>query len=242
VVIVNRRFAELYMAGRRVVGQSITLGSASRTVIGVAPDLLMGSMDQPGVNGPGLYVPLAQTQGVSMQLMARTTGDPMSIVSSMRAAVESLDPNLALMDVGRVDRLIAREAGSFQVIGAIFLVSGLIALFLAAIGLYGVMAFTMRQRTLEWGIRMALGATRGNVVGSAMREGSRQLAIGLGIGIVTAGMLSTPLSRFFYQVQPWDPAVFSLIVLILGVTSLVAILVPAHRASRSDPMAVLRQE
>jgi ABC-type antimicrobial peptide transport system permease subunit len=230
------------MAGRRVVGQSITLGSASRTVIGVAPDLLMGSMDQPGVNGPGLYVPLAQTQGVSMQLMARTTGDPMSIVSSMRAAVESLDPNLALMDVGRVDRLIAREAGAFQVIGAIFLVSGLIALFLAAIGLYGVMAFTMRQRTLEWGIRMALGATRGNVVGSAMREGSRQLAIGLGIGIVTAGMLSTPLSRFFYQVQPWDPAVFSLIVLILGVTSLVAILVPAHRASRSDPMAVLRQE
>ena len=242
VIIVNQRFAERYFAGQPPVSRVVEYRGMPRTVVGVAPDLLMGAIDQPGVNGAGVYFPMAQTGPASMQVIVRTAGDPLRVAPQVRAAVATLDPSVALMDVGRIDRLIARETAAFQVLGALFLGFGLVALLLASMGLYGVMAFTMQQRTREWGVRMALGATRQGIVAAAMRRGALDSGLGLTLGFVIAGMLSIPLAQFFYQVEPWDGAVFVVIGAILTLTSLIATLVPARRATRLDPLAALRED
>jgi ABC-type antimicrobial peptide transport system permease subunit len=212
------------------------------TIVGVVPDLYMGSLEERDPNGPGVYLPLTQNAHVSMQLMVRTTGDPLTLTSQIRDVLESVDPRLALMNVDRVDRLISRETLIFVVFGKLFLFFGLTALFLASTGLYGVIAFTVGQRTREWGVRMALGARSGDVVLLVAKQGARQLAIGLGIGLVASGLVSMPLTNLFYQVEPWDPLVFSLIALIMSGTAALATFVPARRATRVDPLEAMRSE
>ena len=179
---------------------------------------------------------------VSMQLMVRTAQDPLSVTLQVRDALESLDPTLALMDVDRVDRLIANETAVFEVFGRLFLVFGLVALFMASIGLYGVMTFTVRQRTREWGVRLALGATAHDVVRLATKQAAVQLVVGLSVGLVTAGALSGPLASFFYQVEPWDLTIFATIAVLLSITGVVATLAPVRRATRVDPLEALRHE
>jgi predicted permease len=247
VVLVNESFARRFFAQQSPVGRTIQLGQDSwaqplRTIIGVVPDLYMGSLEEENANGPGVYFPLAQNTHVSMQVMVRSGGDPLSLVSQIRDALEALDPSLALMDVDRVDRLIARETVIFEVFGRLFLFFGLTALFLASVGLYGVMAFSVSQRTREWGVRMALGAKGGDVVRLVLGQGVRQLAVGLGLGLVIAGALSVPMSDIFFQVEPWDRTIFAIIALLLAATGIVASLVPARRATRVDPMEALRYE
>jgi predicted permease len=247
VVIVNESFVRRFFHQQSPLGRTIELGQGSwlqppRAIVGVVPDLYMGSLDEENANGPGVYFPLAQNTHVSMQVMVRSARDPLSLVSQIRDVLESLNPSLALMDVDRVDRLIAQETVIFEVFGKLFLFFGLTALFLASVGLYGVMAFSVSQRTREWGVRMALGARGGDVVRLVLGQGVRQLAVGLGLGLVIAGVLSVPMSDIFFQVEPWDGTIFALIASLLTATGIVASLVPAFRATRVDPMEALRYE
>jgi predicted permease len=240
VVLVNESFARRFFPQQSALGHTIDLGQGSwlqppRTIIGVVPDLYVGSLEEENANGPGVYFPLAQNTHVSMQVMVKSGGDPFSLVSQMRDVLEALDPSLALMDVDRVDRLIARETIIFEVFGRLFLVFGLTALFLASVGLYGVMAFSVSQRTREWGVRMALGAKGGDVVRLVLGQGVRQIAVGLGLGLVIAGALSVPMSDIFLQVEPWDRKIFATIALLLAATGVVASLIPARRATRHPP-------
>jgi ABC-type antimicrobial peptide transport system permease subunit len=148
VMLVNQRFAAQFFPDRSPVGRTVQWGRGQpRTVVGVVPDLFMGSLDRPNANGPGVYLPLAQAGNVSMQIMVRTAQDPLGLTSQVRDALESLDPTLALMRVDRVDRFIARGTVVFEIFGQLFLFFGLTALFLASIGLYGVMALTERAVT-----------------------------------------------------------------------------------------------
>ncbi len=242
VVLINRSFADQFFPDRRPIGRTVQLGRERLTVVGVVPDLFMGSMDEPNANGPGVYLPFAQSANVSMQLMVRTAQDPLSVTFQIREALESLDPTLALMDVDRVDHLIADETAVFEVFGRLFLFFGLVALFLASIGLYGVMTFTVRQRTREWGLRMALGATANDVVRLVTKQAAAQLVVGLSVGLVIAGALSVPLASFFYQVEPWDWTILVTIAVLLSITGVFATLVPARRATLVDPLEALREE
>jgi ABC-type antimicrobial peptide transport system permease subunit len=133
-------------------------------------------------------------------------------------------------------------AWAFRVFGALFMAFGFSALFLATVGLYGVMAFSVRQRTQEIGVRMALGAAGSAVLAMFMRQGLWQIGIGLTLGIGIGAGLSRLMESMLFRVEPWDPVVFSTIAIVLATAALVACLIPARRAMRVDPLVALRYE
>jgi len=141
-----------------------------------------------------------------------------------------------------LDEAVAQPLWFIRVFGTMFAIFGLVALFLASIGLYAVMSFSVGRRTREVGIRMALGATARNVIGLMLRQGYMQLGLGLVIGLVLAGFISRVLTIILFDVKPLDPAVFSAVALTLFVTGTLACLMPARRATRVDPSDAMRSE
>ena len=246
VLLVNAQFVRQFFPDGRAVGRTVRLGSDPeapvRTIVGVVPDLYMGALDDERPNAAGFYLPLAQNPHVSMQVMVRASGDPERFTERIRKTLESLDPAIALMDVDRVDRLVRRELAFYDVLATLFLFFGATALVLAAVGLYGIMAFTVSLRTREWGTRMALGAQRRDVLALVLRRGAWQLGIGLSVAMVLAGLLSVPVASVFGPVEPWDPTVLATVVAVLAATGLAATLLPAWRATRVDPLEALRQD
>ena len=139
-----------------------------------------------------------------------------------------------------MEQVVAQQTGRFRVYGTFYITFGAIALLLSMIGLYGVMAFSVRSRTAEIGIRMALGAGRQRVSRAILRQGMSQIAVGIALGSGIAVWLSRGLNNVLYQVEPWDPAVYLAIVAALIATGLVACLVPASHAARIDPIRAVR--
>ena len=129
-----------------------------------------------------------------------------------------------------------------EVFANLFLLFGAAALFLATVGLYGVMSFAVARRTKEMGVRMALGAHTSDVLKLVLKQGTVQLVVGLIVGVMLAGLLTQAMTMAFFQVDPWDKWIFTLIVMVLSVTGIAATLVPARRATRVDPMVALRYE
>lgn len=154
----------------------------------------------------------------------------------------AVDRDLPIYWVWTMADAIARGTWFYRVFGTIFLLFGVVALFLASVGLYGVMAFSVSRRTQEVGVRMALGAQSRDVLKLIFRQGMTQLAIGLVLGLLLAAALSRGLEVILFQVQPWDPVIFLLIIGVLALTSLAAWLVPARRATRVDPLVALKYE
>ncbi len=246
VAIVNRSFAERHFPDGNAIGSRIRAGGEEggqpwRTIIGVAPDLHMAGVEN--AEPAGFYVPLAQDAGVRfMSMAARGTGAPGQLAPSFRAAVAAVNADIPLYWVRTLDDFIAAENWFYGVFGTLFTIMGLVALLLAAIGLYGVMSFSVSRRTREMGVRMALGAEPGDVVLLVMKQGAGQLAIGLAVGLVGALAVSGLLAGFLFGVSPRDPVTFGAIVVVLGLTGLLASWVPARRATRVDPVEALRYE
>jgi ABC-type antimicrobial peptide transport system permease subunit len=191
----------------------------------------------------GLYTPLAQSSGVRfMSIAAHTAGPPHALTPQFRAAVAAVDPDIPIYWVRTLAEAVQRENWFFRVFGAIFALLGFVALFLAAIGLYGVMSFSVSRRTREMGVRMALGAQREDVVRLIMRQGSLQLVIGIVIGLAAAWGVSTLLTGFLFGVGPRDPITFVSTVLVLVATGLAASWIPARRATRVDPVVAIRND
>jgi ABC-type antimicrobial peptide transport system permease subunit len=165
-----------------------------------------------------------------------------SVIGQMRAVMRGLDPNLALADVHTMSDLESQAAARRRFQATLLAVFSAVALILATIGVYGLMAFSVRRRTGEIGLRMALGATRSGVVKLVLREGLILLATGLSIGMVIAAGLSRLLSGFLYQVPPIDPVTFTLVPLLLFAATTTACLVPSARAASVEPMSALRHE
>jgi ABC-type antimicrobial peptide transport system permease subunit len=188
----------------------------------------------------GMYVPLAQHDRSFMSLLARTSGDPMTRARPVRAMVHGIDPNQPLYFVRSLGEAIQRSTWFYRVFGTLFMVFGAVALLLAAVGLYGVMSFSVGRRRQEVGVRMALGAEAAQVVRLIFRQGARQVLIGLGIGLVIAPLLSSFLRMALFGVSPWDPLTFVLIVTVLALTGAAACLVPARRAAGVSPVVALR--
>jgi predicted permease len=245
VAIVNERFVRDIFKGADPIGRRIRLGGARSTapwmqIVGVASDTYSGDPDR--LRQPTIYLPLAQHPTNFLSIAVRGIGAPMSLTPAVRDVVSSLNADIPLYWVYSMDEALARPTWFFRVFGTIFIIFGGVALFLASIGLYAVMAFSVSRRSKEIGIRAALGAQRDHVIRMILRQGFVQLVIGMLAGLALAAAVAQALRLILFDVQPRDPIIFGLVVVVLSATTLAACIVPALRATRVDPLIVLRGE
>jgi predicted permease len=243
VVIVNETFAAHYLPNQDPIGRRISLNGAQGPwleIVGLARDgkyITVGEAPAPFV-----YQPLAQRHESGMTLLVRTNGDPSQLIAPVRAEVHAVEHNLPLTNARTMNELLAMSLFPARM-GAILLgCFGLLALLLAAVGLYGVISYSVSRRTREIGIRMALGAQGGSVLRLVLREGMTLVAVGVALGLVVAFAATRLLASFLYGVSTTDPAAFVGVALLLSTVALVASFVPARRASKVDPMIALRYE
>jgi len=245
VAIVNESFAAKFFEGEDPIGRRIRArqldGEAPWiTIVGVAPDMYVGDLENR--EPAGFYIPLAHNPARFASLAIRAAAAPMSLTSAVRDEVAALDADLPLYWVRTMRQAIDENNWHYQVFGSLFMAFGFAALFLATVGLYGVMAFAVSRRTQEIGVRMALGASGRNVLRLVLRQGLWQIGSGLAIGLVLAAGLSRLLTVLLFGVEPWDPGVFATVLATLSAAALLACVVPARRAMRVDPMVALRYE
>jgi predicted permease len=245
VVVVSQRFARKHFAGQDAIGRRIRMGGKDskapwRTIVGVVPDVYSGDPDEP--RDERVYFPLAQNHTSFMSLAVRTSGPPMAIVPAVRDAVASINADIPIYWPYSMDEALARPLWFIRVFGTMFMIFGFIALFLASVGLYAVMAFSVSRRTREVGIRMALGARTPDVVRMVFRQGLLQLAVGMTAGLALALGVSRVMSVILFDVQPRDPVVFGGVAGVLTLAGLMACFLPARRAARVDPLVALRTD
>ena len=247
VVIVNESFARRFFDGK-AIGRRFRIRNELPpdgwvTVVGVVPDLYMEEIGDDEDSPVGYYIPIAQTSvGRLVNIAVRTHGEPGAITPAVRDAVARIDKNLPIFNVMEMTEVIKRETWFYGVFGILFSLFGIAALFLAAVGLFGVMSFAVGSRRHEMGIRLALGARGKEVVWLIMRKSCVELGIGLTIGLALAALATGPLQIVLFNVSARDPIVFGVIVLVLASTGIVASLIPARRASLVDPVQSLRAE
>jgi putative ABC transport system permease protein len=245
VAIVNRSFAARAWPGLDPLGRRVRLGTKSetpwRTVVGVVPDLRMDGMadDDPQ---DGVYLPLAQEAPSFVSVAVRTRGNPLALAALVRKEVTALDPDLPIFFVRSMDEVLAQQTFFPNLFSVLFGIFGACALVLAAVGIYGVMAFVVERRTQEIGIRMALGSGQSGVLRLILAQGLRQLGLGLAAGLLLASAVSRLLAKVLFQVKPGDPPTFALVALVLTAVAMAACLIPARRAARVDPLVAIRNE
>ncbi|MFQ5550010.1 MAG: ABC transporter permease [Gemmatimonadales bacterium] len=246
VVVVNESFVRRHMAEGDVLGKRVKIGNMEsenpwRTIVGIVPDQWLDDADNE--RHDGFYIPLDQRVARFMTITLRTNLDnTLTLTQNVRNEVNAIDPNLPIYNVRTMEGVIAEETWFYGIFGILFTFVGGAALFLASVGLYGVMSFSVANRTQEVGIRMALGAGTQNVLRLILRQGLWQVGIGITLGTGLALALSRGMQLLFFDVEPWDVTIFSAIVVILTVTGIVASMIPANRATRIDPMEALRCE
>jgi putative ABC transport system permease protein len=245
-VIVNQRFAIRYFPGEDPVGRRLRFivrgdGPASvwRTIIGVSGTVWHSSLrgDEPG---GVIYVPARQEPPASSWLLLRSPLEPASVMTAVQRAVQDIDRDQPVSRIQTLDDRIAEQRWALRVFGLLLGIFATLALVLAAVGLYAVMAYSVQERTREIGVRMAFGAGARDVTWLVLRRGLVQLAVGLVLGLLGAFALSRVLRRSLVQVAPGDPWTFAGIAVLLIVVAMAACLVPARRAARVDPLAALR--
>jgi putative ABC transport system permease protein len=246
VVIVNETLARRFWPGENPIGKrlrELTDRGAPRPwfeVVGVARDSKYATVGEDPK--PFMYRPMAQDYTPAGTVMVKTRGNAADALPLVRAAVADIDPNMALFSVMTLDSATSISLLPVKVAATVAGTLGVLALILGAIGLYGVMSYLVRQRTREIGIRMALGAERGTVVGLVTGHGMRWTGIGLVVGLAASFAVAKLIAGFLYGVGPADPTAFVGIALLLIGTAYVACYIPARRASRIDPLAALREE
>ena len=244
VAIVSQSFVDKFIEGP--LGKSFRADATAddeepwRTIVGVAPDLSqLGNFE---ATLEIWYEPIEQSDLRFASISARTAGAPMSLTSLVREEVAALDPNLPIYWVFTMAQQVERQTWFYSVFGTLFMIFGGVALFLASIGLYAVIAFSVTRRTQEIGVRMAIGASASHVLKMILRQGVVQLGVGVGLGLAIALALSKTMNVMLSNVDAWDPSVFVAIVLVLSLTGLVATVIPALRATRVDPADALHYE
>jgi macrolide transport system ATP-binding/permease protein len=238
IVVINETLARRYFAGRRALGGRIKAFGRTLEVVGVARDGKYSSItERPRV---ALYVPVQQVYSPEAVLVLRTEGDPLAVLPAVQAAAREIDPNLPLFEVRTMAEHL--ETATFVQSTAASVVTGLgiVALLLAAIGLYGVIAGSVVQRLPEIGMRVALGASGRDIVGLILGQGVRITLLGLAIGLALAVAATRLLSGLLVGVTATDATSYLLTIVLLGVVAMLAAIVPARRAARTDPLAALR--
>ncbi len=248
VAIVNESFARAHYPDMNPIGHQFRRIRPKGeepwlTIVGLVPDLIMEGIGNNNASPIGYYIPIPQSDVANgVRIALRTRGDPASITPAVRAAVASLDPDLAIYEISPMREVIGRQTWFYTIFGTFFMAFGICALLLAAAGLYGVMSFSVTQRTREMGVRSALGAERRELIMLVMRKSVVQLAIGLVLGLSLALVASGGLQPVLYHVNPRDAVVFAVVVATLATASLVASFLPARRVTQIDPMLALATE
>ncbi len=245
-VVVNESFVDRYWPGENPLGRHLRRAAGGSlqpwlTVIGVVPDVQQ-DFRQLLQHDPIVYLPYAAEPQRSAYVIARTAIAPGSLAGAFRRAVQSLDENLPAENVATLEDTISQRRLSVTAFGKLFSVFAAVALALAALGLYGVIAYAVSRRTQEIGVRMALGGTRRDILALVFRQGMRQVAIGLAFGLPLAFVCTRVLKAALIGVSPSDPLTFVGVVIVLGLTGVLGCAVPAWRAITVDPLAALRCE
>jgi putative ABC transport system permease protein len=245
-VIVNQTMARAFFGNQSPIGRRIganNKGENWRTIVGVAADVKNAGIDKP--TGTEIYLPYEQTDGGlrGMFLKVKTaSGSPGALMPAIRREIQALDPNLPIAQVREMDEVIAAATTRPRFLTVLLTLFSVIALGLAAVGIYGVMAYTVAQRTQEFGIRLAIGATPANVLRLVMGQGLTLGLVGVAAGAIGAVTLTSFLKQLLFGVEAFDPITFATTALLLTLVILAACYLPARRATRVDPMVALRYE
>jgi len=239
VMIVSRATARTMWGDEDPIGRIVRRVADSKdfTVVGVVGDVRSSTLTR---ESPALYYSNGVRTWPLMDIVIRTSTEPSAIVTAVRQTVTRMDPDLPLANVRPMTEWVSTSAAQPRLNATLLGVFAAVALLVAAIGTYGVLAYSVSQRTKELGLRMALGADRAGVLRLVVREGMIVGAAGIVIGIAAAGLLGRALSTLVFQVSVWDPATYAAVSGVLAVVALAACVVPAIRASRVDPMVALR--
>lgn len=248
VVIVDRRFADVNWPNQDPLGRQVRLGRSDSenpwlTVVGVVSTVEMSEpLDFLSAPPENMFVPIDQSPVASLSVMLKARAAPLSVATPLRDLVRRIDPDIPVNRVETLDARVKEVSMDLVIIGGMFLLFGVVALILASIGLYAVMAFSVGRRTSEVGIRMALGADGGRILRLILRQGVRPVVIGMVAGLALAVVLGRALASFLYNVAPHDPLVFTTIPALLFTVSMAALLIPARRASKIAPVVALKEE
>jgi putative ABC transport system permease protein len=240
--MVNRTMAERYWTENPIGSRIQLFGSSGPwvTVVGVVGDVRQVTPDQPA--RPELYLSSLRRPGQEMSFIARTDGPPERFATALTKAIQEVDPEQPVFGVMPMEQLLANATAERRFSLFLLLLFAGLALVLSSVGIYGVMAYTTTQRRHEIGIRMALGAGSADVLSLVLGQGMRLVAIGLGVGLAGAWVLSRVLSSQMYGITARDPLTYGAVALLLAGVALLATYVPARRATRVDPMLALRSE
>jgi len=248
-MIISASFAKKFFPNEDPIGRKIRIGAGEgvaresykiREVVGVVGDIHNNEIG--GALKPTYYVPLPQLMWGPPTLVVRTAGDPNAFTNELRKLLSSLDPDAPLYDIRSMEDYLALDLGRARFQTVLLALFAGVALLLTAIGLYGVMAYAVTQRTHEIGVRMALGATQSSVLRMILQRGAWLTVTGIGIGVVGAIALARVIESLLYEIPPRDPITYVAVCVTLGSVALLASYIPALRATRVDPMFALRYE
>jgi putative ABC transport system permease protein len=248
VVIVNQAFADQCLKGVNPLGQKAAIYMKSlkesentpSEIIGVVGDVRQMGLDTPAE--PTVYWPHPELVISEMTIVVRTAKEPLALVSAVRNELQQMDAEQPMAAISTMDELLAGTLSRSRFTMLVLGVFATLALVLACVGIYGVIAYSVTQRTQEFGIRMALGANRRDVFRLVLGQGTRLTLLGIGLGIVAALIVTRLMTTLLYGVSATDPLTFTGVALLLAVVALAACYIPARRATRVDPIVALRYE
>ena len=249
VVIINQTMARMFWPNQEPIGRRLWIGKpmgpewtepSPREIVGVVGDIHGESLA--GAPDPTMYLPYAQRPIVQAYFVIRTRQSPQAAVPQIRQAMDQVDPDLPLAQLKTMEQVLSDSVTDWRFRTILLVVFGGLALFIAAVGIYGVISYSVAQRTQEIGVRIALGAQPTDVLKTVVGQGFRLTLVGVGTGIVGALALTRFLSNLLYGVKPTDPFTFTVVSLVLAAVALLACYLPARRASKVDPMVALRHE
>ncbi len=240
VMVVNETLARRVAPAGQALGKTLTIGTEQVTIVGIARDAKYGSLGE--VTPAFGYFPLAQRWRPDQTVMLRATGDLEALTPAISSAIHAIDPNLPRPTVTTLRReaaiVLLPQRVAAMVTGAL----GLVGLLMATVGLYGIISFSVTRRTREIGVRVALGASRADVVTLIVREGIRLAGAGVVVGLLLAAAVTRLLGRFLFNLSPFDPITFAAMATLFVGVALLASYLPARRAAAADPMAAIRTD
>jgi len=260
VAVINEAFAKRFFKDGNPIGQHFGIDkikySGTFEIVGVTKNIRYMTADYKEPVGPMFWVPEAQTVAYDetaflsgeiwshylYNIVIWAPGDPPGMEEKVRKALASIDPDLVLYGVDSYTKVVSGDFQQENMIATLTTLFGVLGLVLAAVGLYGVMSYTVEKRTSEIGVRMALGADRGDVIRMVLRGSFSQIGMGLALGIPAAIGAGKLMSGQLFGVKPWDPVMLMFATLLLGIAALLASLIPARRAASVEPMTALRSE